>query len=563
MIMTDDQDLKMNSIDYQPLVQKYFKEQGTTFTSHYCTIAQCCPSRVSLLTGKAAHNTNVTDVRAPFGGYSKFVEQGLNGQWLPSWFQQGGYNTYYVGKLMNNHSVQNYNKPFPQGFNATDFLIDPGTYIYYNSTMQSNTDPPRNLPNQYSTDVVASRAMDFMQAGIGADAPFFLTVAPIGPHGQTIFPRSPGNPSNFPIFDPPVAAQRHQDLYQGVKVPRTSSYNPEIPNSPSYLKNLPRWNQTVIDYYDEFYRIRLASLAAVDELVESIMTKAEQLGILDNTIFIYTSDNGFHIGQHRLPAGKSCAYEEDINIPFFIRGPGIAKNATINSPTSHTDIAPTLFELAGLSLREDFDGIPMPVTKNRRNSKPDGGPSYGPGREKQVIKQEHVNVEFWGSQSPEGKYGASLMPLSNNNTYKSVRLVSLDFNLVYVVWCTNERELYEMQNDPEQMQNLAITFGSPLPASTPSTKAPYNDPTYVAKLQNRLDTLLMVLKTCKGNTCVQPWKVMHPDGSVNSLSDAMNSQYDDFYAGQPKIAYVACAQGYLRGLEGPGADTGDVHVWSN
>lgn len=67
-----------------------------------------------------------------------------------------------------------------------------------------------------------------MQAGIGADAPFFLTVAPIGPHGQTIFPRSPGNPSNFPIFDPPVAAQRHQDLYQGVKVPRTSSYNPEI-----------------------------------------------------------------------------------------------------------------------------------------------------------------------------------------------------------------------------------------------------------------------------------------------------------------------------------------------
>lgn len=137
MIMTDDQDLKMNSIDYQPLVQKYFKEQGTTFTSHYCTIAQCCPSRVSLLTGKAAHNTNVTDVRAPFGtaclnryiqtqeltltgGYSKFVEQGLNGQWLPSWFQQGGYNTYYVGKLMNNHSVQNYNKPFPHGFNATD-----------------------------------------------------------------------------------------------------------------------------------------------------------------------------------------------------------------------------------------------------------------------------------------------------------------------------------------------------------------------------------------------------------------------------------------------------------
>jgi N-acetylglucosamine-6-sulfatase len=67
LIMTDDQDLLMDSIDYQPSVQKHFAQEGTWFKKHFCTVALCCPSRVSFLTGKAAHNTNVTDVSAPYG----------------------------------------------------------------------------------------------------------------------------------------------------------------------------------------------------------------------------------------------------------------------------------------------------------------------------------------------------------------------------------------------------------------------------------------------------------------------------------------------------------------
>lgn len=66
-IMTDDQDMHLSSLAYQPSVQKHFAEQGTWFQKHFCTVSQCCPSRVSLLTGKAAHNTNVTDVTPPYG----------------------------------------------------------------------------------------------------------------------------------------------------------------------------------------------------------------------------------------------------------------------------------------------------------------------------------------------------------------------------------------------------------------------------------------------------------------------------------------------------------------
>lgn len=71
IIMTDDQDLHLNSLDYQPAVQKYFAKEGTFYQKHYVTMAQCCPSRVSFMTGMAGHNTNVTDVFPPYGEYFK------------------------------------------------------------------------------------------------------------------------------------------------------------------------------------------------------------------------------------------------------------------------------------------------------------------------------------------------------------------------------------------------------------------------------------------------------------------------------------------------------------
>jgi len=93
--------------------------------------------------------------------------------------------------------------------------------------MQSNQDPPRNLPGEYSTDVVASRAVEFMTQAAKSESPFFLTVAPVGPHGETWFPHSFQNPGDFPVFNPPVPAIRHKDLYQGAKVPRGTNFNPD------------------------------------------------------------------------------------------------------------------------------------------------------------------------------------------------------------------------------------------------------------------------------------------------------------------------------------------------
>lgn len=143
----------------------------------------------------------------------------------------------------------------------------------------------------------------------------------------------------------------------------------------------------MVDYHDFFYRSRLRALQGVDELVDTLVTRLKQSDKLDNTYIIYTSDNGFHIGQHRLPPGKTCGFEEDIRVPLFIRGPGVPEGHVQDSVTTHIDLAPTIFNLAGIPARPDFDGTAIPVT-----------PGFaGPGH-------EHVIVEYWGTAVLEGTF---------------------------------------------------------------------------------------------------------------------------------------------------------------
>lgn len=130
-------------------------------------------------------------------------------------------------------------------------------------------------------------------------------------------------------------------------------------------------------------------------MVDGLVTRLEQHGVLENTYIVYSSDNGFHIGQHRLQPGKSCGYEEDINIPLIVRGAGVAKNYSTDIVTTHTDLAPTFFELLGIPLHDEFDGRPIPVTRE--------------GIEQKIQeRREHAGVEYWGFAGGEGKYDRML-----------------------------------------------------------------------------------------------------------------------------------------------------------
>lgn len=576
-VLTDDQDLHMDSLAYMPRLKKHLADQGTTFTRHYCTVALCCPSRVSMWTGKAAHNTNVTDVNPPYGkrsppfmegfichvltvtgGYPKFISQGFNDKYFPIWMQSLGYATYYVGKLFNAQTVDNYASPPAAGWTGSEFLLDPYTYEYLNATFTRNGAKPVSYEGKYSTEIVAQKSFDFLDDALKEDKPFFLTIAPTAPHSNVHFGSHliDGNYTEHSnVQSPPIAAEKYKDYFQGVRIPRTPAFNPDNPHGVSWISRLPKQNQTNVESNDHFYRQRLRALQSVDEIIDDLVSRLEAAGVLDETYIVFSTDNGYHIGQHRLQPGKQCAFEEDINIPLIIRGPGVPKNHKTDIVTSHTDIAPTLLSLAGGSKRtlpdvwREFDGSAIPLH------------AHSPSES----RSEHVNVEMWGIIQSEGKYGATL---HQNHTYKALRVIGKGYNLLYTVWCSGEHELYDLTRDPYETRNLyprnhssthiGMNVHEPQIATaydptseqrvlTPSAKKKIP----LTKLLPRLDALLQVLRACTNTQCTHPWSSLHADGKVSNLREALDSKFDHFYQTQPfPVKFEKCEKGYIRESEG-------------
>ncbi|TLD08896.1 uncharacterized protein PgNI_07143 [Pyricularia grisea] len=560
-ILTDDQDLHMDSLEYMPLLKKHMRDRGTEYKRHFTTTAICCPSRVTIWTGKAAHNTNVTDLAAPYGGYPKFIEEKLHENYLPIWLQSEGYNTYYTGKLFNAHHLRNYDKPFVPGWNGSDFLLDPYVYMYLNATFQRNHDKPVSHLGQYVTDVLAGKAQGFLDDALEASRgpegrPFFLAVAPNAPHSNVDASFENANFTDTPRdwtfkMTTPIPAARHAHLFADAVVPRRDNFNPDVPSGPSWVRKQPKLSQANVEWNDEFYRNRLRALQAVDELIDGVFTKLEAAGVLHETYVIFTTDNGFHISQHRLQPGKECGFDEDINIPLIVRGPGIPQGAVVSEAvTTHADLAPTVLRLIGAPQRADFDGVPVPLSSREQRHAEQGG------------RHEHVTVEYWGFALSEGKYlyhdDKGETNFIFNNTYKAIRIIGPNYNLYYSVWCNNEHELYDLNADPGQMRNLlhpdynaaAVANFTILGRSLPSVVA-------------RLDSLLLVTKTCKGSAaCTQPWVSLHPRGGVRTLADALSRRFDSFYEEeQPRVSFGWCVMGQILDAEGPQFEKDGVAFW--
>lgn len=278
--------------------------EGTSYNQHYCTVALCCPSRATLWTGRAAHNHNVTNVSPPHGGYPKVVSQGVNDENLFVWMQEARYNTYYVGKLWNFHTVDNYNAPYAKGFNGSDFLLDPFTYQYWSAKMSHNSEEPVDYAGQYSTDVVADKSLAWLDTALDEEDPFFMTVAPIAPHSNWVIDVE----NDLSYLEEPKSAPRHQHLFNDYIIPRDASYNQAVQGGASWVGQLPPLNSTTLSYNDHYQRQRLRSLQAVDEMLARLVKKLDGAGQLENTYIFYTTDNGYHISQHRMHPGKECGY---------------------------------------------------------------------------------------------------------------------------------------------------------------------------------------------------------------------------------------------------------------
>lgn len=142
--------------------------------------------------------------------------------------------------------------------------------------------------------------------------------------------------------------------------------------------------EDILANIDIIYRKRWQSLMAVDEMVAAILQLLEKRGILENTYFIYTSDNGYHMGQFGLPFDKRQPYETDIRVPFLMAGPKIPPKTLVPSPVALIDIAPTVLELVGLKVPPNMDGTSV-MGKFAHTD----------------IEERQILIEYWGEGTLE------------------------------------------------------------------------------------------------------------------------------------------------------------------
>eukprot|EP00916_Digyalum_oweni_P013296 GHVL01021808.1.p1 GENE.GHVL01021808.1~~GHVL01021808.1.p1 ORF type:complete len:691 (+),score=88.59 GHVL01021808.1:416-2488(+) len=564
-----------------------------------------------------------SEVLPPHGGYQKFRDT-IQDNVLPVWMQEAGYHTKIIGKFVNGYNV-NIVEEVPPGWDEWEVLMQPYIYDFLKPTFSENGERKEYMP-EHQTDVIMRKSIESIEQLSKQDDPFFLLLTPTAPHDAVSFPGGWG---------PPIPCERHEKMFKNEKVPRTLDFNEQnVNDKPGWLRDLTSLSAERIEELDEHWRLRLRSLQGLDEMVEMVTTKMDELGLWENTYLMYTSDNGFHLGNHRLGEGKSTSYEVDIKVPFIVRGPGVPHGHSVDAVSLNVDIAPTLLAMANGEPLDFFDGqlmcipgldrylssssaaaflneekcktTPLPLdsrgfatmktnyqigisnptfepmsrfSQSRLNAyrgitlnndeivssagavggfqgHQGFGGLFGKGirqdnrswnrrlQEQNMwddfIKQREIfPVEMFGVKQPPllGVFSTAVgLPL----TYSSIRLVTKEYDVLYVVWCFGEFELYDMKRDPHQINNIAIKLEKNKDANTENFSA--GSSKIISKeFIARLDALLDVLRTCRTSSCRNPYTQIHgPLSLVSSLSEALKPIYDELYLSRPRPVFSEC-----------------------
>jgi N-acetylglucosamine-6-sulfatase len=358
VLMTDDQTVE--SLRVMPNVQYLLADQGVTFDNSFVSYPLCCPSRSTFLTGQYAHNHGVWGNAGANGGYYKLDSTNT----LPVWLQRAGYETIHLGKYLNGYGTLD---PFeiPPGWSRWYGSVDPSTYLYFGYTLNENrrlvTYDDSSAAN-YQTDVYGQKAVDLIERLAAGPRPFFLSVAFTAPHYG-----GPPDPDDPPGQTTPSPAPRHRDAFANEPLPMPPSFNEaDVSDKPAAIRHLRLLSPGKIRAIRENYQQRLESLLAVDEAVGQIVDELNAVGMLDSTYIIFTSDNGFFHGEHRVPAGKILLYEPSVRVPLIVRGPTIPRGQHRSEFVANIDLAPTIVDVAGAEPERVMDGQSLiPFARDR------------------------------------------------------------------------------------------------------------------------------------------------------------------------------------------------------
>jgi N-acetylglucosamine-6-sulfatase len=453
LILTDDlavSDLNPRALRHMPNLKSLLIDKGTTFDNAFVTNSLCCPSRATILRGQYTHNHEILSNEPPRGGFQKFRFLGHENSTMATWVKEQGYRTAFFGKYLNG-----YNETYvPPGWD--EWYAVTGNYLSH--TFNENGHLVSYEPESYyETDVMSDKASDYITRTAGADPPFFTADRPFLMWIGTKAPHQPASP-----------APRDDDSYPAISLPHPPSFDEkDVSDKPDWISDNPPLSLEQKRYMEELYRKRLQSMLAVDDMIGDLVGALHDSGELDNTYIVFTSDNGFHLGQHRLGAGKWTPYEEDIRIPLIVRGPGVPEGETLHHMVLNNDLAPTFADLAGAEPPSFVDGRslvplltddPTPLEDWRQRFVIESVAERSGVPHPPFITESTVVPLLTGDPLPGNWRRTSAASAQSSEEWGRPWLKALRTNnYLYVDYKTGEHELYNLRKDPHELNNMYAT----------------------------------------------------------------------------------------------------------
>jgi arylsulfatase A-like enzyme len=445
VVMTDD--MRYDDLAYMPATRHMIGGAGASFERYYDSFSLCCPARATFFSGQYAHNNGV------LGSPDKASSQGLGfGQFhragesrsLATWLKRNDYRTIHIGKYLNGYGKRGVSLRAPAGWSEWWGAWGKTVYKMNHYALDHATRRGGHLEHfgggrrAYKTNAETRIARRFIRH-LPRRTPFFLSLAPLAPHIDVAGSRAG---VQGPAPDP-----RDRGVYASEPLPQPPSFNEaDVSDKPSYMSSRPVLDEAQIETIRRGHIRRIESLRAVDRMVGSLVGLLSRRHLLSRTYIIFTSDNGFMEGEHRIPAGKIVPYEESIHLPLLIRGPGIPAGVHRSQLVGNIDLAPTIAAMTG--------SHPRLV--------PDGTSLLGIARSNTAFDRPLLLEEF----------------LPGSGAYTGVRAG----HWLYVHYLNDERELYDLKRDPYQLNNLAGSIVN-------------------GGREAELEDLLTQLQDCRGTGC--------------------------------------------------------------
>ena len=446
VVMTDD--MTASDLRWMPRTRRLLGRAGTTFTDAISPNPLCCPARAAFITGLESHNSGVWSNQPPDGGYQALNRHRL----LPLWLKRAGYRTAFLGKHLNGYQPD---RPRPErGWTVHDPLVR-GIYSYRNFTTW-NDGEPRSVEHGYITQHLSESTDDVLRRFERRDArPFFLWVAHVAPHGARV------NDCETRCLKPPRPAHQDRGDFADTPAPSRSSeaFNRDGgADKPFFLRNREPRNE---DNVQRWFARRIESLQSVDRSVAATIEQLRRRGELGRTLVVFTSDNGYILGEHRY-LGKQLPYEASVQVPLLVRGPGVRRGARVDHLVTTPDLTRTIIRAAGARPPYPLDGVNLRRVLTRRGS---------PAPRSATILQ----TGGAGSEVPAWLYRGY-----RDERYTYARYPDDGSGSPY-------EELYDREVNPSQIDNVA------------------DEPAYADVLQ-QVRNRARALHDCSGSPCHPDWE---------------------------------------------------------